>query len=115
MSDHYFQRANPLWYIPIIGGLANFAIVTFWPSIMPFDSLGSYGQFTKYLAYNHHFSLVCGFWIAIFLHFLEAMIARRICQRLKIDAENSSRWFVQTLFLGYVSLGKLRKYAAKKR
>ncbi|CAF3101988.1 unnamed protein product [Rotaria socialis] len=108
-------RANSLWYIPIIGGLVQFAIVTFRPNLMPYEILGPYGQFTKFLAYNHHCSLVWGFWIAIGLHFLEAVIAYRICRKLHIDAFNTIRWFLQTLSLGYVSLGKLRKYAAKKR
>jgi hypothetical protein len=115
MSDPFFQAVNPLWYLACDGGLLQLAILTFWKNIMPYDYLGFFGRFTKYLAFNYHSLLLTIFWIAIFLHVFEALIARRLCQKLKIDSQNSRKWFIQTLLLGYVSLGKLRRYAAKKK
>ena len=81
---------------------------------MPYESLGFYGSFTRYLADNCHTLLLIVFWISMFLHVFEAWIARGICRRLKMDAQTSRQWFVQTLLVGYVSLGKLRRYAATK-
>jgi len=115
MTDHFFQPTNPLWYIPCDGGLLQLAILAFWPNVTPYKYLGLFGQFMKNLAYNHHDLLVIMFSIAIFLHILEAIIALRFCKRLNIDSNNTRKWFIQTLLLGYVSLGKLRKYSAKKR
>ncbi|CAF1450305.1 unnamed protein product [Adineta steineri] len=115
MTDHFFQAVNPLWYIPCDGGLLQLAIITFWPNIMSYDYLGLLGQFMKYLAYNHHCLLVWIFSISIFLHIFEACVAWRICKRLNIDSNNTRRWFIQTLLLGYPSLGILRQYATKKR
>jgi len=115
MTDHFFQAANPLWYILCDGGLLKLAIVTFWPNVMPYEYLGLLGRFVKYLAYNHHLLLVWTFSIAIFLHVFEAIVAWRICKKLNMDFNNTRRWFIQTLLLGYVSLGKLRQHAAKKR
>jgi hypothetical protein len=114
MTDHFFQSVNPLWYIACDGGLLQLGILTFWPNLTPYEYLGLFGQFNKYLAYNHHSLLLIIFWIAIFLHIFEAILARQLCQRLNIDSKNSRKWFIQTLLLGYVSLGKLRQHAAKK-
>jgi len=115
MTDHFFQSANPVWYLFCDGGLLQLAILTFWPHIMPYEYLGLFGHFTKYLAYNHHYLLVIIFSIAIFLHIFEAILALRLCKKLNIDSHTTRQWFIQTLLLGYVSLGKLREYAAKKR
>lgn len=114
MSKHFFQAVHPVWYLLCDGGLLQLAILTFWPKIMPYESLGFYGSFTRYLANNCHTLLLIVFWISMFLHVFEAWIARGICRRLKMDAQTSRQWFVQTLLVGYVSLGKLRRYAATK-
>jgi hypothetical protein len=115
MSDHFFQAVNPLWYLACDGGLLQLAILTFWKDTTPYEYLGFFGRFMKYLAFNQHPLLVTVFWISIFLHVFEAILARRLCQKLKIDPKNSQKWFIQTLLLGYVSLGKLRRYAANKK
>ena len=115
MTDHFFEAVNPLWYPACDGGLLQLAIVTFWPHIMPYESLSYYGTFTKYLAYNHHYLLASMFWVAMFLHVLEAGIALRTCKKLNIDSTNTRRWFIQTLLVGYVSLGKLKNHGTKKR
>ncbi|CAF1254021.1 unnamed protein product [Adineta ricciae] len=93
MTDHFYQSANPLWYIPCDGGLLVLTILTFWRHIVSYDALG----------------------FLVFLHVFEATIAWRICKRLNIDSENTWRWCRQTLLLGYPSLGKLRRYEAEKR
>lgn len=115
MTDHFFEKSNPLWYIACDGGLLHLAVLTFWPNFMPYESLGTFGQFTKYLAFNQHALLFWIFCIAMFLHVFEAILALRLCKKLNIDPYNTRRWVVQTFFLGYVSLGTLRKYAAKKQ
>ena len=74
-----------------------------------------FGQFTKYLAYNHHHLLIVIFWIAIFVHIFEAIAAQRLCKELYIDSNTTRRWFIQTLLLGYPSLRILRQYAVRKR
>lgn len=114
MTDHFFQSVNPLWYLACDGGLLQLAILTFWPNITPYEYLGLFGQFMRYLAFNQHILLVIVFSISIFLHIFEAILARQLCRKLNIDSKTSQKWFIQTLLLGYVSLGKLRKYAAKK-
>lgn len=115
MPDRFFQAVHPLWYPACDGGLLQLAILAFWRSIMPYDSLGFYGRFTKSLSYNHHTLLVVVFSVAIFLHVFEAWLARRLCQKLKMDPSTSRKWFVQTLLIGYVSLGKLRQHAATEK
>jgi hypothetical protein len=114
MTDHFFQAVNPLWYLACDGGLLQLGILTFCKNLTPYEYFGFFGQFMKYLAFNQHLLLVIVFWISMFLHVFEAMLARRLCKKLKIDPESSRKWFIQTLLLGYVSLGKLRRYAAKK-
>lgn len=115
MSNQFFEPIHPLWYPLCDGGLLQLAILTFCPNIMPYDSLGFYGRFTQNLAYNHHTLLLIVFWISMFLHVFEAWIARRLCRELKMDAQTSQKWLVQTLLVGYVSLGKLRRHAATKK
>ena len=113
MTDHFFQATNPIWYLLCDGGLLQLGILTFCPYIMPYESLSLYGQFTKYLAYNQHYLLLTTFWIAIFLHVFESIIALRVCKKLNMDSNTTQKWFTQTFLLGYVSLGILRNYAAK--
>jgi hypothetical protein len=114
MTEHFFQAVNPLWYIACDGGLLQLSILAFFRNIMPYEYLGFFGRFMKYLAFNHHYLLVIIFCISIFLHIFEAILARRLCKKLNLDSKDSQKWFIQTLLLGYVSLGKLRGYAAKK-
>lgn len=114
MSKHFFQAVHPIWYPLCDGGLLQLGILTFCPKIMPYESLGFYGIFTRYLAENYHTLLLIVFWISMFLHVFEAWIARGICRRLKMDAQTSQKWIVQTLLVGYVSLGTLRQHAASK-
>lgn len=115
MKNDFFQAANPFWYVLCDGGLLQLAVLVFYPNVMPYESLGFYGQFTKYLAYNYHTLLWSVFWIATFLHVFEAGLAIRICRQLKMSLPTTLKWFAQTFFLGYPSLGKLKKYAQKKQ
>jgi hypothetical protein len=115
MTDKFFQPVNPLWYPACDGGLLQLGVLAFWPNIMPYEYMGLFGQFLKHLAYSYHYTLINVFWIAIFLHVFEAIVAIRLCKKLNMDSDTTRRWFIQTLLLGYVSLGKLRAHAAKKR
>lgn len=115
MTDHFFQATSPLWYLPCDGGLLQLGILTFWPNITPYEYLGLFGQFMRYLAFNQHTLLLVTFCIAIFLHVFEAVLALRLCHQLNMDMKTTRKWFIQTFLLGYVSLGKLRKYAEKKK
>ena len=115
MTHRFFRPANPLWYMACDGGLLQLAILSFWPHLVPYDYLSFFGQWTKYLAFQWHYLLVGIFWLAVLVHAVETMVARRLCHELGLDRDHTRRWIVQTFLLGYPSLGILRRYAAKKR
>lgn len=113
MPKDFFQRAHPLWYVPCDGGLLYLALLTFCPDRLPYEPLGWFGKFTNYLAYQQHSLLLIIFVSAVFVHIYESFLARQICQKLKLSRSATRSWIVQTMLLGYPSLGILKRYSEK--
>ncbi len=71
-----------------------------WPYAIPFDYLGSFGEYTYYVISNYRLLLFLILWSTFLAHIYEAFVARRICQQLNIDQESTYLWMIQTFILG---------------
>ncbi|XP_068183589.1 transmembrane protein 254 [Antennarius striatus] len=107
----YFRRTSPFWIVSITFGLVHFTCIVFAPELFPFQYLGPYGTFCRYLSDNHADILYKGWWATFAVHVVEALIALKVCSNKGIS-NTSSRclWFVQTFLFGFASLSLLLKY-----
>uniref|UniRef100_A0A674IH90 Transmembrane protein 254 n=1 Tax=Terrapene triunguis TaxID=2587831 RepID=A0A674IH90_9SAUR len=92
-----------------VGGLSF--IETTWavflPSTIPYENLGPFGHFTKYLVDNHPKL----FWLAWGIHIAEALYSIKLCKTKGItDSSVQRRWFIQTFLFGIASLSHLLAY-----
>ena len=115
MTNYFFRSPHPLWYLLCDGGLLYLTLLTFFPNRLPYQYLGWFGTWTNYLAYHQHYLLLLIFISALIAHVYESIIARQICLRLNLNSFCTSLWIIQTLLLGYPSLGILKKHAEKNR
>uniref|UniRef100_A0A8D0HC33 Transmembrane protein 254 n=1 Tax=Sphenodon punctatus TaxID=8508 RepID=A0A8D0HC33_SPHPU len=78
---------------------------------LPYDRLGQFGRFTKYLVDHHYKLLKNGFWLAWGLHVAEALYSVKLCKTKGItDSSTQQRWFIQTFLFGIASLSHLLAY-----
>ncbi len=89
-----FQLANPLWWVIIPGGFVIIFLLAFYPDVIPFSHFVS----------NYRTLLIIVLWSIVIAHLFEALIARRICQRLTIDSQSTLLWVIQTFVLGILIL-----------
>uniref|UniRef100_A0A674IJE5 Transmembrane protein 254 n=1 Tax=Terrapene triunguis TaxID=2587831 RepID=A0A674IJE5_9SAUR len=83
----------------------------FLPSTIPYENLGPFGHFTKYLVDNHPKLLYNGFWLAWGIHIAEALYSIKLCKTKGItDSSVQRRWFIQTFLFGIASLSHLLAY-----
>uniref|UniRef100_A0A8D0HAB5 Transmembrane protein 254 n=1 Tax=Sphenodon punctatus TaxID=8508 RepID=A0A8D0HAB5_SPHPU len=81
------------------------------PERVPYDRLGQFGRFTKYLVDHHYKLLKNGFWLAWGLHVAEALYSVKLCKTKGItDSSTQQRWFIQTFLFGIASLSHLLAY-----
>jgi len=99
-----FQSPNLFWLITIPGAIITLFLLSYYPNVIPFDYLGLLGNFLSYLVSNYRMGLVIVFWAIIIAHVYEAIVARRICQKLKIDQQSTFLWTIQTFILGFYSV-----------
>ncbi len=98
-----FQSPNLFWWIFLPGAFIILFLLAHYPDVIPFNYLGLFGIFLSYLASNYRMALVIVFWGTIIAHIYEAILARRICQKLKIDQQSTRLWTIQTFILGFYS------------
>ncbi|XP_070834052.1 transmembrane protein 254-like [Chaetodon trifascialis] len=83
----------------------------FAPERIPFQYLGPFGTFSRYLVDNHADTLYKGWWVIFVIHVFEAFVALKVCSNKGINNMTSRcLWFFQTFLLGYFSLSLLFKY-----
>ncbi len=95
-----FQLANPFWWTIVPGGFLIVFLLSYYPNILPLNKLGAIGNVLSNLAKNYRKGLTIGFWITVLIHVFEALIARRICQKAKIDQQSTLFWIIQTFIIG---------------
>ena len=101
-----FQSPNLFWWITIPPTFFIAFLLAHYPHVIPFNNLGIIG----YLL-NYRLLLIIGFWAGIIAHVYEAILARRICQKLNIDQVSTFLWTIQTFIIGFPSLIILKGYA----
>ena len=99
-NENYFRIANPLWYLPCVGGLLLTYHYAFCDSSQVFmPPLFELGLFL----FRSQFGIQIVFLIACLAHIGEAMYAFSVAQ--SVGCTNTKiAWFFQTLLLGYPSL-----------
>lgn len=91
--------------------MGYYTCIVFAPEKIPFEYLGPYGTFCKYLVDNHAGIMYKGWWAAWAVHVFEACVALRVCGNKGItNMVTRCLWFVQTFLFGFASLGLLLKY-----
>jgi len=110
-----FQSANILWWIIIPGTIITLFLLSYYPHVIPFSYLSLFGDFLSYLKSNYRTVLVIVFWAMIIAHVYEAILARRICRKLKIDQQSTVLWTIQTFILGFPSLKILKGYTRQRK
>ncbi|XP_070539458.1 transmembrane protein 254-like [Ptychodera flava] len=111
----YFVRTNAAAMVFVVLGLGFFTITVFKPEIIPYGSLGPFGNFVKNLVDNYPQALYKGYILALALHVGEGFLTQSICSSKGItDGTTRLKWFMQTLFFGIFSLYHLLVYNPKK-
>uniref|UniRef100_UPI0037E75361 transmembrane protein 254 n=1 Tax=Semicossyphus pulcher TaxID=241346 RepID=UPI0037E75361 len=107
----YFKRTSLFWIVAVTMGVGYFTCIVFMPEIIPFEYLGLYGTFCKYLVDNYAGVMYKGWWAAFAIHAFEAYVALRVCSNKGItNTSTRCLWFVQTFLFGFASLGLLLKF-----
>jgi hypothetical protein len=95
-----FESPRFFWWIIIPLSIIYLFLMVHWPYAIPFDYLGSFGEYTYYVISNYRLLLFLILWSTFLAHIYEAFVARRICQQLNIDQESTYLWMIQTFILG---------------
>lgn len=80
-----------------------FTVETWFPSLIPFQYLGPFGIFLRYLTSEHALLLKIGYAAAILAHAGEAVYVWTLCRAMKLGGSLTLKWTVQTLLLGFPS------------
>ncbi|KAM4729679.1 transmembrane protein 254 [Anableps anableps] len=114
-TSDYFKRTSLFWMVAVSVAFGYFSFIVFAPEKIPFDHLGSFGSFCRYLVDNHADLMYKGWWAAIAIHLFEAVYALKVCSNKGISSPTArSLWFFQTFLFGFASLGLLLKYNPKR-
>jgi hypothetical protein len=96
-----FQLVNLFWWIIIPGTIIISFLLAHYPNVIPYSQLGGLGVLLFSVVSNYHTLLVVGFWALVIAHGYEAVVARRICDELKIDQQSTLLWTIQTFIIGF--------------
>ncbi|XP_038593675.1 transmembrane protein 254 [Micropterus salmoides] len=111
----YFRRTSLFWIVSVTLGMGYYTCTVFVPEKIPFEELGPFGSFCRYLVVNHADIMYKGWWAAWAVHLFEACFALKVCSNKGIDnVASRCLWFVQTFLFGFASLGLLIKYDPKR-
>ncbi|XP_072293095.1 transmembrane protein 254 [Eucyclogobius newberryi] len=112
---NYFRRTSLPWVVAVTLSVGFFACVVFAPEVIPYDLLGPFGTFCRYLVENHADLLYKGWWAAVAIHVVEALYSQKVCSDKGVHALSARLlWFVQTFLFGLASLGILLKFDPKR-
>ncbi|CAJ1066936.1 transmembrane protein 254 [Xyrichtys novacula] len=107
----YFKRTSMFWIVSVTFGVGYFTCIVFAPEVIPFQHLGPFGTFCRYLVDNYAGIMYKGWWAAFAIHVFEAFMALKVCSNKGVtNASTRCLWFVQTFLFGFASLGLLLKY-----
>ncbi|XP_051284014.1 transmembrane protein 254 [Dicentrarchus labrax] len=107
----YFKRTSLFWVVSVTLAMGFFTCTVFAPEVIPFQHLGPFGTFCRYLVDNYADIMYKGWWAAWIIHAFEAFVALRMCTDKGISsASTRCMWFGQTFLFGFASLGLLLKY-----
>lgn len=95
-----FQSAGLVpWIIgPVV--VITLFLLGHYPNVIPYGNLSVVGDLLLYLVSNYRTPLIVVFWAIVVAHAYEAILARRICSKLKIDQQSTLLWTIQTFILG---------------
>ncbi|TKS85247.1 Transmembrane protein 254 [Collichthys lucidus] len=96
MAANFFQRTSLFWIVSVTFGMGFYTCIVFVPEKIPFQSLGQFGTFCRYLVDNY------------------AGIMYKGNKGINNTAIRCL-WFVQTFLFGFASLGLLLKYNPERR
>nr|XP_032642273.1 transmembrane protein 254 isoform X4 [Chelonoidis abingdonii] len=100
----YFRCTSRFWMGVIAVSIGYFAWTVFLPSTIPYENLGQFGHFTKYLVDKHPRLLYNGFWLAWGIHIAEALYSIKLCKTKGItDSSVQRRWFIQTFLFEHIA------------
>ncbi|XP_026566831.1 transmembrane protein 254 [Pseudonaja textilis] len=112
----YFRRSRPFFVAVIAGAMLYYGCAVLAPLIIPYDSLGPLGRFTRYLQENHRTVFRGGYAVAWLIHVGEACLSIWLCNKKGItDSKTQLLWFIQTLLFGFASLYFLVVYKPPKK
>ncbi|CAF1400435.1 unnamed protein product [Adineta steineri] len=103
-----FRSPHLFWWIIIPGGVGLIFLLGHYPNVIPFQYLGGFGASSSSFALKNHILLLVVFWSTVIAHGYEAIVARRICQKLNLDQKSTLLWMIQTFILGFPSLKNLK-------
>ena len=109
-----FQSPHLLWWIIIGSGITIVFLLAYLPSLLPLQSLGGLGSSLSSLVVTYRALFVVVFWSTVIAHIYEAVVARRICQQLRLDQQSTFLWMIQTFILGFPSLMILKGYVRQR-
>lgn len=95
-----FQTPNIFWWLSIVGAIFLIFLLAHYPNVIPYSNLSIVGDYLLNLVTNYRTLLIIVFWSTVIAHAYEAILARRICQELKIDQQSTLLWTIQTFILG---------------
>ncbi|XP_020791418.1 transmembrane protein 254 [Boleophthalmus pectinirostris] len=112
---NYFRRSSVFWMSVVTVSMGFFTCTVYAPEVIPYDKLGPFGTFTKYLVDNHADILYKGWWAAFAIHVFEAVYSQKVCSDKGIHGLTARLlWFGQTFLFGFASLGILLKFDPKR-
>ncbi|XP_053189633.1 transmembrane protein 254 [Scomber japonicus] len=107
----FFKRTSLFWIVSVTLGMGYFTCTVFVPEKIPFELLGPFGTFCKYLVDNYASIMYKGWLAAWAVHVFEALVALKVCSNKGINnTATRCMWFFQTFLFGFASLGLLLKY-----
>ncbi|XP_067828773.1 transmembrane protein 254 [Heptranchias perlo] len=116
MSGAYFRRTSLFWMAVITGFFGYYTLLMFWPQSVPYESLGPWGSFSKYLVDNYHQCLYICYWLAWALHLFEALYSVKLCSDKGITSRSVQlKWAFQTFLFGITSLRHLLSYEPEQK
>ena len=110
-----FRSAGLVWWLTIPTAIAFSFLLAHQSQLVPFQHFGVVGAFFQYLVNHFAVLLILAFWATVAAHIYEAILARGICQKLRMSSTSTLGWMLQTFILGYPSLKILRGYIQKKK
>ncbi|XP_047458088.1 transmembrane protein 254 [Mugil cephalus] len=114
-GSDFFRRTSLFWIVSVTLAVAYFTCIVFAPEIIPYDYLGPYGTFCRYLVDNHAAVLYKGWWATWAIHLFEALISLRVCSNKGVtNTSTRCLWFFQTFLFGFASLSLLLKHDPKR-